>query len=68
VPNAPGHDGASPEDLARAAALFLPNVHAHTSFEAGLKAAAASGIPRILICGSLYLAGEVLALNDQGPV
>ena len=50
--------------------------------EAGVRASAASGIesalhglratvyerpPRILICGSLYLAGEVLALNGTPP-
>ncbi len=68
VPNAPGHAGACPEDLARTAAQYLPNVHAHRSLEDGLQAAVASGTPRILICGSLYLAGEVLALNNQAPV
>jgi dihydrofolate synthase/folylpolyglutamate synthase len=30
-------------------------------------AAAASGADRILICGSLYLAGIVLGANDEAP-
>jgi len=39
------------------------------SVPAALKALAAQGTPpgRILICGSLYLAGQVLKLNQQAP-
>jgi dihydrofolate synthase/folylpolyglutamate synthase len=55
---------------------------AQIAVEAGLRASVASGVeaalqavrdtafekpPRILICGSLYLAGEVLALNGTPP-
>ena len=35
--------------------------------EAGFDAAIATGAPRILIAGSLYLAGDVLALNEEWP-
>ncbi len=67
----PGESSRKPEDIADAAA------------QAGLKAAATSGVedalkkiaalpweapPRVLITGSLYLAGEVLALNGTPPV
>jgi dihydrofolate synthase / folylpolyglutamate synthase len=45
VPNAPGHRGAEPAELAGAACAA-----------------------RILICGSLYLAGEVLFANNEIPV
>ena len=31
------------------------------------KAALAAGAERILICGSLYLAGKVLAMNEEVP-
>lgn len=67
VPNSEGHAGASPQELAASAAICLPNVTAHQSFESGFSAAVETGIPRILICGSLYLAGDVLALNDELP-
>ena len=40
---------------------------AYDSLEAALKAAATTGVDRILICGSLYLAGEVLAQNGEPP-
>ncbi len=67
----PGETSQKPEEIVAAAE------------QAGLKATAASGIkdalkkiaalpweapPRILITGSLYLAGEVLALNGTPPV
>ena len=68
VPNAPGHRAAEPEDLAEAARTAGLDVSACDSLEAGLKAAAASGADRILICGSLYLAGEVLSKNGEDPV
>jgi len=68
VPNAPGHRAAEPEDLAEAARTAGLDVAACGSLEAGLKAAAASGADRILICGSLYLAGEVLSKNGEDPV
>ncbi len=67
----PGETSQKPEEIVAAAR------------QAGLKAAAASGVedalkkiaalpweapPRVLITGSLYLAGEVLALNGTPPV
>ncbi|MEZ5945466.1 MAG: folylpolyglutamate synthase/dihydrofolate synthase family protein [Hyphomonas sp.] len=68
VPNAPGHRAAEPEALAEAARTAGLEAVTCESLEAGLKAAAATGADRILICGSLYLAGEVLAANGEPPV
>jgi len=68
LPNAPGHAGADPEELAETARAFLPSAEAHASLEAAMKAAATTTPDRILIGGSLYLAGEVLAMNDQSPI
>lgn len=68
VPNAPGHRAADPGDLADAAATAGLQAVPCESLEEGLKAAAASGAERILICGSLYLAGEVLLKNAEEPV
>ncbi|MEZ5997345.1 MAG: folylpolyglutamate synthase/dihydrofolate synthase family protein [Hyphomonas sp.] len=68
VPNAPGHRAAAPEDLAEAARTAGLEATPRKSLEAGLRAAAATGADRILICGSLYLAGEVLAANGEPPV
>ena len=67
IPNAPGHAGASPEDLADTARLYLPKAEPCASLEAALRAAAASEPDRILIGGSLYMAGEVLEKNAQLP-
>jgi dihydrofolate synthase/folylpolyglutamate synthase len=67
IPNAPGHAGATPGDLAETAQQFLPEAHAHASLEDALEAAAATAPDRILIGGSLYLAGEVLKKNAQIP-
>lgn len=68
APNAPGHAGADPDELAETAKQFLPDAEAHTTLEAALAAAAAAAPDRILIGGSLYLGGEVLKKNDQLPV
>ncbi|QSR20920.1 folylpolyglutamate synthase/dihydrofolate synthase family protein [Hyphomonas sp. KY3] len=68
LPNAPGHQGAEPQALAEAATNAGLKAAAYDSLEAALKAAAATGVDRILICGSLYLAGEVLARNGEPPV
>ncbi|MEM9572452.1 MAG: folylpolyglutamate synthase/dihydrofolate synthase family protein [Pseudomonadota bacterium] len=68
LPNAPGHAGAEPDELAETARAFLPKAHAHASLEDAMTAAAAAQPDRILIGGSLYLAGEVLAMNGQLPV
>ena len=67
MPNAPGHAGADPTQLADTARAFLPKAIAHDSLEAAIKAAADEKPDRILIGGSLYLAGEVLEQNQQLP-
>lgn len=67
MPNAPGHAGADPDELAATARRFIGDASAHTSLEAALSAAAARQPDRILICGSLYIAGDVLAANNQVP-
>ncbi len=64
-----GHEAHSPDDLVAAAAeLGIPGETAE-SVEAALAAAAARDgePPRVLISGSLYLAGEVLAQNETPP-
>ena len=67
MPNAPGHAGADPAELADTARAFLPIATAHDSLVAAMRAAAAEKPDRILIGGSLYLAGEVLEQNEQLP-
>lgn len=68
IPNAPGHASAVPEELAQTAQTYLPEAAAYDSLEAAMIAASARGADRILIGGSLYLAGEVLEQNQQLPV
>ena len=56
----------APTELAAAAKRAgFSDVHVAESFAAALKriAAASQGRARVLICGSLYLAGEVLREN-----
>ena len=67
LPNAPGHAGADPVELAETARAFLPIAQAHKALETAMAAAAAEKPDRILIGGSLYLAGDVLAANNQIP-
>lgn len=67
MPNAPGHAGADPTALADTARAFLPKAVAHESLAAAMRAAADEKPDRILIGGSLYLAGEVLEQNEQLP-
>lgn len=66
-PNAPGHQAAPPAELAQAASRAGLRVTACTSFQDAMRAAGASRPDRVLICGSLYLAGEVLAMNGEAP-
>ena len=68
IPNAPGHASAPPETLAETARAFLPNATAFGALEEAMRAAADLKPDRILIGGSLYLAGEVLAANQEIPV
>jgi dihydrofolate synthase/folylpolyglutamate synthase len=66
-PNAGGHDGADPEDLARFAREMGFAARASDTLHKALERACALSPSRILICGSLYLAGQVLAENLQRP-
>lgn len=66
-PNTAGHNGAEPEHLAEAARAAGLEVRALSGLKEALSAAAASTADRILICGSLYLAGDVLSMNGQLP-
>jgi len=66
-PNAGKDNGADPDGLAVAARGVGLDARACASFEEAMQAASVTGAERILICGSLYLAGDVLALNGQVP-
>ncbi len=61
----PGHSCFSPDDLAEVAAQIGMPVETHEDFTQALAAIPADA--RVLIFGSLYLAGEVLAANEQVP-
>ena len=63
LPNAEGHAGADPVELAETARAFLPVAEAKNSLASAIAAAAAHKPDRILIGGSLYLAGDVLRQN-----
>jgi dihydrofolate synthase/folylpolyglutamate synthase len=67
IPNAPGHLGAEPIRLVDAAHTAGLDAKACDSLAGAMSAAAASGADRILICGSLYLAGIVLGENGEAP-
>jgi len=61
----PGHECRSPEQLAEIAGRLALPVTAHQTVAAAL-AATPKDAP-VLIFGSLYLAGQVLAANEQVP-
>lgn len=61
----PGHSCFSPEDLREIAADLEMSAQTHDDVEAAL-AEIPAGAPT-LIFGSLYLAGTVLAANEQIP-
>lgn len=66
----PGHAHHDPEDLCHLAqsSLHIADARPAHSVSAALQLRAAQkGASNVLICGSLYLAGEVLRLNDQIP-
>lgn len=67
IENAGRHAGADPDELANAARLVGFEAEAANTLEAAMQKAAALKPDRILICGSLYLAGDVLAANNQVP-
>jgi dihydrofolate synthase/folylpolyglutamate synthase len=61
-----GHAAAPAAQTAAAAELAGLRAHACDSVDDALaKALALSPIPHVLICGSLYLAGEVLAMSPE---
>lgn len=62
------HPGRAPEDLAAAARRAGLPARAHADVFAALASLKAETIPsRILICGSLHLAGDILRLNGTPP-
>jgi dihydrofolate synthase/folylpolyglutamate synthase len=61
----PDHSCFSPDDLAEIAAELGFSVEPHESLEEALASVPTDA--RVLIFGSLYLAGVVLAANDQLP-
>jgi dihydrofolate synthase/folylpolyglutamate synthase len=61
----PGHASREPQELAELAGSMGLRAQAHSEVKQALAAVPADG--RVLIFGSLYLAGEVLAANDQLP-
>ncbi|WP_375198084.1 bifunctional folylpolyglutamate synthase/dihydrofolate synthase [Sphingobium sp.] len=64
-----GHDHHPPERFAAIADLWGIPCTAHGTAEEAIASIAAEGnpAPRLLIAGSLYLAGEILRLNGQFP-
>ena len=67
-PNASGHNGANPDALAVTAEEAGVSAEHFSSFDAAFAAACAAQAERILICGSLYMAGDILARNNELPV
>lgn len=65
----PGHDHHDPADLCQLAKtnLNISDVRALNNVAASLGHLAATDPTNVLICGSLYLAGEVLRLNEEVP-
>lgn len=65
----PGHDHHPPERFAAIAELWGIPCTAHDTAEDAINAIAAEAnpAPKLLIAGSLYLAGEILRLNGQYP-
>jgi dihydrofolate synthase/folylpolyglutamate synthase len=59
------HASFAPDELAEIAAAMGAPADAHDSVEEALNAVPEDA--RVLIFGSLYLAGEVLAANNQVP-
>ncbi len=64
-----GHDSYEPDELASLGVAMGFDATAHGSIEQALRAVAptAEVAPIVLIFGSLYLAGQVLAANGQPP-
>jgi dihydrofolate synthase/folylpolyglutamate synthase len=69
VPITSSDAGLTPDEVAASAAHAGLPAHAYDSLEQALSAIRHDDdlAPRVLICGSLYLAGEVLAKNGVAP-
>jgi dihydrofolate synthase/folylpolyglutamate synthase len=67
IPNAEGHEGRPPDELAEAARRVGLEARPCRTLGEAMEAAAGLSPARILICGSLYLAGDVLAMNGELP-
>ncbi len=71
VPVASSNSGFSPQELADEAARTGLRATAHSSLMEAMdiinREVAERPAPRILICGTLYLAGEALAINETPP-
>ena len=67
IVNVARHAGATPEDLALSARTAGFEANACASLEEAMARASALAPARILICGSLYLSGEILAANNEIP-
>lgn len=65
VPMAGGHNGQDPAVLAEVARKLGISASVHESLDDGLARLAEEQSDRALICGSLYLAGDVLARNGE---
>ncbi|MFZ2996215.1 bifunctional folylpolyglutamate synthase/dihydrofolate synthase [Sphingobium sp.] len=65
----PGHDHHHADRFAAIAAQWDIGCTAHSTPTAAIRAIAEQGdpVPKLLIAGSLYLAGEILRLNEQLP-
>ena len=67
ITNIARHASADPETLAQSAVAAGFVAEACGSLEQALEKAAGLKPARILICGSLYLSGEILAANQEVP-
>jgi len=63
----PGHAHHAPDALASIAASFGMSATSAIGLPDAVEQAAQAGDAVVLIAGSLYLAGEALALNDEAP-
>ena len=65
----PGHDHHDPEDLCQLvrSSLNITDVDTSGNVATSLSQLAAADPTNVLICGSLYLAGEILRLNEEVP-
>lgn len=67
-PNAEGHAGCDPAALAAIARSNGLRAEAANTFDDAIALAVSGAEDRVLICGSLYLAGYVLRRNNELPI